>query len=191
VDEKRYFCQSTQLLEATRAFPGRLKPWMVRVAYREVRNGDRSGAEILKLFALWCWQRVRRAAVGRRWLRGPHKRTPTETLGLSPGDRVRIKSPRQIEATLDDRRRNRGLGICYEMTRFCGAQAEVRDRVDRMIDERTGEMREIHDTVILRGLRLSAGAPETECLCYDALGDCPRGELMFWREIWLERIPGR
>ena len=27
-----------------------------------------------------------------------------------------------------------------------------------------------------------------ECLCAGQLGDCPRGELMYWREIWLERV---
>ncbi len=37
-----------------------------------------------------------------------------------------------------------------EMTRFFGRQLEVKDRVDRIIDERTGEMREIRDTVTLQ-----------------------------------------
>jgi len=185
-DATHYFCQSTELLEATEAFPGRQKPWKVRVAFLEIRNGDRSVAEIVKLFALWCWQRVRRAAGGSRWLRGPHKRTPSESLHLQPGERVRVKSRSEIVETLDDRRRNRGLRICYEVTRCCGGVAEVRYRVDRMIDERTGAMREVHDTVTLKNLR---GKPALcdECLCYDELGDCPRGELMFWREIWLER----
>ena len=45
------------------------------------------------------------------------------------------------------------MGICYEMTRYCGGQAEVRDRVDRIIDERTGKMREIRDTVTLQNMR--------------------------------------
>jgi hypothetical protein len=56
-----------------------------------------------------------------------------------------------------------------------------------MIDERTGEMREVHNTVTLRNLRVKPEARVAECLCYDELGDCPRSELMFWREIWLER----
>ena len=56
---------------------------------------------------------------------------------------VRVKSRAQIVETLDQNGRNRGMGICYEMTRCCGGEAEVRYRVDRIIDERTGNMREI------------------------------------------------
>jgi hypothetical protein len=80
----------------------------------------------------------------------------------------------------------RGMGICDEVLRCCGGEAEVRYRVDRLIDERTGLMREISDTVTLR-MRHDEKLAQ-ECLCYHELGDCPRGELMYWREIWLERL---
>ena len=99
---------------------------------------------------------------------------------------VRVKSRAQIVETLDHNSRNRGLGICYEMTRCCEGVAEVRYRVDRIIDERTGKMRELHDTVTLQNMRNNETLCD-ECLCQDELGDCPRGELMYWREIWLER----
>lgn len=187
-DQKHYFCQSTQLFKATEGFPGRKKPWRVRIVLREIRNGDRSVPEIVRLFVLWFWQH---AMVAKRWLRGPHKQTPTASLGLKPGDAVRIKSRDQIVATLDYKRRNKGMSICYEMTRYCGEHAEVRDRLDRMIDEKTGRMREVRDTVLLHNVRprrmMLRGR---ECLCEDKLGDCPRGELMYWREIWLERANG-
>lgn len=190
-DENHYFCQSTQLGKVTEAFPGRQKPWRFRLAFREIRNGDRSVSEILTLLVLWSWQRVQRAVRGRQWLRGPHTRTPAVSLGLQPGEVVRVKSRAQIIATLDHRRRNRGMGICYEMTRYCGGKGEVRDRLDRMIDEKTGEMRDIRDTVILRNVRTTTMTlRDSDCLCYDELGDCPRGELMYWREIWLERANG-
>ena len=187
-DETHYFCQSTQLCKATEAFPGRKKPWMLRIVLREIRNGDRSVAEVLKLLVLWSSLRLQRVVYGKRRLRGPHKRTPSVSLGLKPGDLVRIKSHAQIAATLNQARSNRGMGICHEMTRYCGARAEVRDRLDRMIDERTGEMRDIRDTVILRNVRSKTMTlRDSDCLCEDVLGDCPRGELMYWREIWLER----
>ena len=71
-------------------------------------------------------------------------------------------------ATLDHKGRNRGLGICYEMTRCCGGQAEVRDPVDRLIDERTGEMREIRNTVTIQNMRGKTMSPrDMECLCFD------------------------
>ena len=186
-DEHHYFCQSTELYKATEAFPGKQKLWKIRILFREIRSGDLSVSETLRLFALWFWQRLRRAAGGDPWLRGPHKRTPSESLDLKPGEVVRVKSRAQIVETLDQYRRNRGMGICYEMTRCCGGEAEVRYRVDRLIDERTGLMREISDTVTLQNMRHKETLVE-ECLCYDQLGDCPRGELMYWREIWLERV---
>src|SRR5581483_8203851 len=189
-DENHYFCQSTQLCKATEAFPGKKKPWMLRIVFREIRNGDRSVPEVMKLVVLWSWQRLLRVAHGKQWLLGPHERTPTVSLDLKPGDGVRVKSRAEMVATLDYRGRNRGMGICYEMTRYCGGQAEVRERVDRIINERTGKMQEIRDTVTLRNLRTKTMTLRDECLCFNELGDCPRGELMYWREIWLERANG-
>ena len=193
LDENRYFCQSTQLFEATEAFPGNKKLWRLRIMLREIRNGDRSVPEMARLVALWFWQRflvraVERALHGDQWLRGPHERAPVVSLNLEPGERVRIKSRPEIEATLDHERTNRGLGVCYEMTRCFGAQAEVRHRVDRMIDERTGQMREISNTVALQNIRTKRTTmSDSQCLCRNETGDCPRGEMMYWREIWLER----
>ncbi len=188
-DATHYFCQSTQLRRATEDFPGRLTPALARVALQEIRNGDRSLPKMAKLFGLWMWQRLVRKAAGDRLLRGPNQKTPTQTLGLEPGDRVRIKSRAEIVATLDARRRNRGLHVCYEVTRCCGHESVVRCRADRIIEERTGLMKELHDTVVLNAMK-GGGTLGEECLCYDALGDCPRGELMYWREIWLERMDG-
>ena len=186
-DGGRYFCQSTELHRATEDFPGHLRARMASVALQELRNGDRTPGEMARLVARWMWAKLVRRLLGDGWLRGPNKQTPTQTLGLRPGERVRVKSRSDIVATLDQRRRNRGLGICYEVTLCCGHESEVRSRVDRIIDERTGLMREMRDTVML-GTMDGRGTLGEECLCSDVLGDCPRGELMFWREIWLERV---
>jgi hypothetical protein len=185
-DETHFFCQSTELSKATDSFPGRHKFWWVRVPLREIRNGDRSAAEVLKLFVLWCWQKIRHTVNGET-LRGPHKQTPSESLGLQPGELVRVKSRAQIVQTLDNNGRNRGMSPSPEMMRCCDGLAEVRYRVDRIIDERTGKMLEMRDTVTLQNMRGNETLCE-ECLCIDQLGDCPRGELMYWREIWLERV---
>ena len=188
-DEHRYFCQSTELCKATEAFPGRRKPWMVRIAFREVRNGDRSLPEIAGLFVRWCWQMLRNAAAGEWFIRGTNTQTPVASLDLKAGEIVRVKSRDQIAETLGHNGRNRGMSISTEMTRCCGGEAEVRHRVDRIIVEKTGKMRELQNTVMLRDLRGNPSLCE-ECLCADAMGDCPRGELMYWREIWLERVKG-
>ena len=185
-DEQRYFCQSTELCNATEAFPGKKKVWMARIAFREIGNGDRSAAEIARQFVLWCRYRLLRARTRGQWLRGPDTRTPSESLDLKPGDIVRVKSRDQIVQTLDRKSRNRGMSICYEMTRCCGAEAEVGIRVERIIDEKSGKMQQLQNTVMLRNLRGNPALCD-ECLCHDEMGDCPRGELMYWREIWLER----
>jgi hypothetical protein len=186
-DELHYFCQSTELFKATEAFPRTQRLWTIRIPFNEIRNGDLSVMEFLKLFAIWFWLQLWCAAGGDRELHGTLKQTPSESLGLMPGEVVRVKSRAKILATLDEKSCNRGLGICHEMTRCCGREAEVRYRVDRLIDERTGAMRKLSDTVTLINFRNKETLAE-ECLCYGQFGDCPRGEIMYWREIWLERV---
>ena len=186
VAEDRYVCQSTELFRATEAFPGKKKPWMARIALREVRNGDLQAGLLVQLFLRWIRYAVPRAFKGHDSLRGTNQRTPTETLDLQPGELVRVKSRARIAQTLDVHGRNKGMGICEEMTQLCGRTAEVRNRVDRIIEEKTGKMRPLHHSVMLRNLEGDPRACE-ECLCHAELGDCPRGELMYWREIWLER----
>jgi hypothetical protein len=186
-DERRYFCQSTELFRATRAFPATQKHLTARIVLREIRSGDVSVGRTLRLLALWFGQRLRRATGGDRWLHGDLERTPAQSLNLQPGDVVRVKSRDEIAKTLDQRGRNRGLSICSEMLRCCGREAVVGSRVDRLIDEKTSLMRKLSNTVTLTNIRNDESLAE-ECLCYGQLGDCPRGEVMYWREIWLERV---
>jgi hypothetical protein len=186
-DESHYFCQSTELFDATESFPRRHRLWSFRIPYREIRSGDLTVGEVLRLSCRWFWLRLRRASGSDERLQGSLKRTPSESLGLEPGELVRVKSRAQIAATLDHLSRNRGMSVCAEMLRCCGREAEVRYRVDLLIDERTGAMRELTDTVTLQNIRPNEKLGE-ECLCQGQMGDCPRGELMYWREIWLERV---
>lgn len=182
----RWFCQSTELLRATEEFPGRKKPWLLRIAARAVRRGELGAGTVLAMFTRWALVLLRRQAGIDTTLRGANARTPQVALGLQPGDLVRIRTRAEIEGTLDGNGRNRGMGINPEMARLCGLEAEVRCRVERIIDERTGIMRPLRHTVILRNARGAGNACE-ECLCSAQPGDCARGELMYWREAWLER----
>jgi len=186
VDARHYFCQSTELYRATQAFEGSRRLLTVRIALREVRAGDLSVPRAIALLSRWVVQRwLRRFGIDER-LRGHQQQTLNPPLGLNAGDRVRVKARAAVAETLNEHMRNRGLGICYEMTRCCGRKAEVRYRVDRLIDERTGVMRDISNTVTLKNVNRSRILGE-ECLCKGQLGDCPRGELMYWRESWLEK----
>jgi hypothetical protein len=189
-DERRYFCQSTELLKATEAFPGKQRPWIARLLLREIRNHELSIGRLLRMIADWSRMRVWRLRGGNKRLQGSRTRTPTASLDLKPGELVRVKSLDQIAATLNHKSRNRGLGICLEMSRLCGREAEVRYRVQCLIDERTGIMRPLTNTVALHNVRGGDKTLGEECLCYGEIGDCPRGEIMYWREIWLDRVDG-
>jgi len=126
------------------------------------------------------WRKVT-ARVPRRRLTGPLKRTPVGDLHLQQGEWAAIKPAAEIAQTLDSRGCNRGLICDYEMCQYAGGKYRVRSRLDRMISESTGEMRQVESTVILEGLH---------CLCWNVLGGCPRQEFVYWREVWLERIDG-
>ncbi len=66
--------------------------------------------------------------------------TPVEPLDLQPGDLVQVRSPTEIAATLDQGGLNRGLNFDREMLPYCGRTFRVKDRVRRIIDDKTGRM---------------------------------------------------
>jgi hypothetical protein len=108
--------------------------------------------------------------------------TPVETLNLQPGELVRVKQHKEILKTLNVLSRNRGLYFDAEEVPYCGGTYRVLRRVERIVNERTGKMREmktpciILDSVICR-------SRYSECRLF-----CPRSIYAYWREIWLERI---
>jgi hypothetical protein len=59
---------------------------------------------------------------------------------------VQVRSPDEIEATLDEKGMNRGLSFDREMLPYCGRTVRVKDTVDRIIDDRTGRMLKIPGT---------------------------------------------
>jgi hypothetical protein len=189
-DPTRYRCQATEIPSSSR--PLRFRE--VDQYVRDVRNWGL--AKVLRGLAVQAfnlWQsfssrhlpRWLRIAGGRPYpfLSGPHPvakgATPKATLDLQPGELVRIKSKSDIEATLDEALHNRGLGFDPEMTIYCGRTARVRGRVNRIVDEHTGEMIEIKsDCIMLDRVVCKA----------DYHVFCPRQIYSYWREIWLERV---
>jgi hypothetical protein len=106
---------------------------------------------------------------------------PRATLGLQPGDLVRIKSREAIAATVTDTDppKLRGLSFDVEMLKYCGRTARVRARVNRIINERTGKMISIEsDCIMLDGVVCVA----------DYHRFCSRSVYVYWREAWLERV---
>jgi hypothetical protein len=173
----RYFCQSTQLDSATHAIS---RARVVLKCFSDLRSGSRGFFEMLWMVLTPLWYTYAPMGLGRPVPVGTLKRTPVGNLGLQPGEMVRIKSESEIVKTLDARARNRGLTCDGGMRRFCGESYRVRNRLDRMISEPTGEMKNVEGTVILDNLN---------CTCTYHVGGCPRGDFIYWREVWLERIP--
>jgi hypothetical protein len=171
----RYYCQSTELHRATTALSnvGRVLSFV-----REVLAGNRTAWQMADHIVRPVLRRVRR-----RWIdddpRGVHATTPTVALDLEPGDLVRIRPRAELDATLDRSGKNRGLGCPFAYRAFAGRELRVRSRLERMISESTGQMRQVRHTVSLESVR---------CQCHYVTGGCPRRELLYWREIWLERV---
>jgi hypothetical protein len=118
---------------------------------------------------------------GRRFpfIEGKLHKTPEATLGLRSGELVRIKSKDEIVRTLDVNNKNRGMSFDPEMLMYCGREARVRQRVQKIIDEKTGHM--IHfknPCIVLEDVVCTAKYHRY----------CPRAIYPYWREIWLERV---
>jgi hypothetical protein len=166
-----YICQSTELAHASQA----VQWWRVEQYARDVWTGNLTVVELVRSFAVSTVLHLRGRAVA-----GAQAITPSEATKLSPGELVRVKSRREIAATLDGRGCNRGLEFAPGMDEHCGRRHRVAGRIERMIDERSGKMRTLRNTVALDGIHCSG-----EC----ARG-CPRASTLFWREIWLSRDGG-
>jgi len=109
--------------------------------------------------------------------------TPLERLHLEPGERVRVKSLRAIEETLDERQRNRGLRYDWEMAPHSGREMRVRSLVTRIINEKSGRMMEFSNPCVV----LEGGTCPSRFSDRGRVG-CPRAINAYFRENWLERI---
>jgi hypothetical protein len=179
----RFRCQATQALVASN-----------RVSQKSVRSylGPLTSGQVSAPTFTRVMMRFAVMEVGHRTGRipdpdivasGPTAKTPkTEPLGLQPGEWVRVRSKEEIERTLNDKGRNRGLWFDREMLLLSGRVFQVRSRVNRIVDERDGSMTEISsDCVILEGAVCSGQHSLRRWFC-------PRAIFPYWREAWLERV---
>ena len=187
--EERYACQATELL---RAAPERIPAWDARQYLQDVRSGNAGALAMIRTLAIGLFNeyqdasrrllpRPLRIRAGRRYpfIEGRLQKTPVQTLGLQPGERVRVKRREEIVATLDANNANRGMSFDGEMLRYCGQEARVLRRVERIIDEKSGRMLRFKNPCIVLDDVTCTGAYHRQC---------PRGIYPYWREIWLERV---
>ena len=172
---KTYFCQASELLKIT-APMSRWKRF--GACFTDIRAGNCSASQMVKRIGIWLFWKIRRKFLG-EYAHGNKKTTPVEGLNLQPGESIEVKSMESINDTLNEQGHNRGLYFSPDMRLLCGRRSRVRNRIDKLIVDGTGEMRQLRNTVYLEG---------SMCGCsHVAFGGCPRGEFVYWREIWLRR----
>ena len=198
----RYVCQATQVPAATSP----LAWWDVTQYVEDLTSGNIGLRRMARGFTYMGYNSVVNSGLGvgrlLRWLydafqkvRGgiPYPRrtgkipegsgTPAAALNLQPGEWVRVKSYQEILATLDTGSRNRGLYFDAEMVPYCGRTMRVLRRVNKIVDEKTGRIRQFKTPcIILEGSVCESRY--SECRLF-----CPRSIYAYWREIWLERVP--
>lgn len=201
-DDPTYHCQATCLPAATTPLPWwDLRQYAEDVASRNVRLRDLivGGVyawsfivyRVLRRFRLqpqfvrfYDWVQARRSGIPfpRKTGRVPAgQRTPVATLGLVPGEVVRVKSYEGILDTLNEHNQNRGMWFDAEEVPYCGTLQTVRSCPDRVINEQTGKMVPIRSSsVILEGTVCTARYSHKRMFC-------PRAIYPIWREVWLER----
>jgi hypothetical protein len=172
----RYFCQSSEFLKATRHLPGQRR---IGKCWSAVAAGNISAWGMLKRIMMWLWWKSRTRVFGEH-ARGTQASTPTLSLDLRPGELVQVKSFDEIVATLNEKGRNRGLHFSGDQSPYCGGQYQVRSRLDRFIAEGTGELKHFRNTVTLEDVVCDSS--------FYAFGGCYRCDLLYWREMWLDRV---
>jgi hypothetical protein len=98
---------------------------------------------------------------------------------LQAGDRVRVRSEEEIQATLNHWRQLKGCTFMPEMAPYCGTTQRVVKRMERFVDERDLRVKRVRGIILLEGLHCQGTAE---------FGPCDRCCYYFWREEWLEKI---
>jgi hypothetical protein len=198
-----YACQATQLPYATTS----LAWWDYRQYVEDWVSGNVSAWQLLKGAVYSVYSGIANAGIGlsgvMRWLydtfrplwRGTRfPRTagliplgePTPTLSapldLRPGEWVRVRSHEEILHTVNTANKNRGLYFDAEMVPFCGGTYRVLQRVNQIVDEKTGKLIRLKNApIILEGAYCQSRY--SGCRMF-----CPRAIYPYWQEIWLERV---
>jgi hypothetical protein len=179
--EEVWRCQATEAFRASE----RLRTSNLAQYWREFRSGNFRMFHFLRVLVRGFFWEV----AGRVGLMGPVPLTNqaaqsagAEPLDLQRGEVVQVRSQDEIAPTLDANGLNRGLSFDREMLPYCGGTYRVRDRVHRIIDDRSGRMLQISkDCIILEGVVCSGERSHGRWFC-------PREIYPYWREAWLRRV---
>jgi hypothetical protein len=172
----RYVCQMTELPKGAP-----LMWWNDPRHYlRDFWSGNVRFAPFVKAVGLAVFNTIQKKIQGPT---APYRETrdreadKSPPLDLQSGDMVRVKPKQEIEKTLT-KSKNLGLWFDVEMHRYCGGEFRVARRVQAIIREENGSLLTLKNPcIVLEGV---VGTGEY-------LGLCPQSDLLYWREVWLER----
>jgi hypothetical protein len=176
--KRRYVCQMTEIIRASTQLSHR--NW--QHYWRDLTGGNVRLGPLVAALGIRAFNRMQRQLGAPAWpVLTPldSDSSPHQEVGFQPGQLVRVKSKRAIEATLNRKLRNRGLGFGGDMLLCCGGSYRVATRVERIVDERTGELLVLKTpSIVLEGANARGETLLT-----------PQNEFFFWREMWLEAQP--
>jgi hypothetical protein len=174
--ETLYRCQATEIQKASCP----LAFWAPKQYVRDVCVNRVPLTRVIRGLFFPIFSKILMRVSGRQFpdVSGTLTRTPVEVLDLQPGEWVVVKSKEEIRATLDKAGRNRGLTFENEMLPYCGKRFRVMRRVERIMEESTGRMKELGGASVI--------LEDVICASYYRRF-CPRSNLLYWREIWLRR----
>lgn len=109
----------------------------------------------------------------------PNPVQPDVSNALLPGDRVRVRSYEEIQATLNSWKELKGCAFLPYMRQYCGTEQRVLKPVERFLDERDYQVKKTRGLVLLENV-ICEGTP--------VFGRCDRACHLFWRVEWLEKI---
>jgi len=100
---------------------------------------------------------------------------------LQAGDRVRVRTEEEIQATLNNWGQLKGCTFMPEMVEYCNTEQRVHKVMQRFVDERDLKVKKVSGIILLEGV-LCQGTAD--------FGSCDRSCFFFWRQEWLEKIDG-
>jgi len=176
--QERYVCQVTELLKASSP----LSWWDPRQFVSDLWSRNVGLTRFLRGVLIYTFNVIQHYRQGSTYpfnYAGQQTgKTPSEKIGIQAGEVVQIKSRDEILETLNKNYKNRGLWFDVEMVKFCGGKYPVIRRVEKIINEKTGQMMPIPgDCLMLDGVVCEA----------DYHLFCPRSIYPYWREIWVKR----
>ncbi|MEN6350712.1 MAG: hypothetical protein ABFD08_15120 [Syntrophomonas sp.] len=98
---------------------------------------------------------------------------------LKAGDLVRVRSEREIMATLDHNGKLKGCSFIRSMAPYCETHQCILKPMVRYYSEIDERVYKCKGLFILEGVTCNGDT---------SLGHCDRSCLMFWREEWLEKV---